>query len=57
MMGPRLPTRSGDERDATTAWRHVSKRMCRSRVRSRIKRWLRRRERHELEKMLREMEP
>jgi len=44
MMGRRTPTRSGEELDAVTAWRHDVKRMCRSRIRAEIKRRLRRRE-------------
>lgn len=43
MMGPRLPTRSGDEHDAVTRWRHVLH--WSPGERARIKRRMRRRER------------
>jgi len=45
MMGRRLPTRSGGERDAVTRW--SAKYLDKSGVRHRIKRGMRRRERHE----------
>jgi hypothetical protein len=43
MMGPRLPTRSGDEHDAITRW--PAKHLDRAGVRARVKRRMRRRER------------
>jgi len=47
MMGRRLPAKSGDEIDAITGWRRVIKCMGKAGIRSRIKRDLRRRERHQ----------
>ena len=45
MMGQRLSTRSGDEFDAITRWRHALIRFRRPGVTSQIKRGMRRRER------------
>lgn len=54
-MGHRR-TRTADEYDATSGWRHVMIWLTRPRVRSQIKRGLRRRERHDARAALRRRE-